>query len=186
MTQREIMMWYKKNLFPIVNKAIEDKKEKKPDLIYTVDWLISMAYRETWTLVLRFIEKGLFFENILPVVKGDYGQRKGETEKQYHGFGFWQIDIGSYHDFVKSGDWKDPYKCCSKAIDVLEEKKSALSPYFALEDDTFFRYVTAAYNCGQGRAIKALKDNRGVDFYTHEKNYSEMVWKYRELYNSLP
>lgn len=177
------MQWYKDNLSVMVIKAIEEKKKAKPDLIYTPDWLIAMAYRETWTLVIKLIEAGAPFANITP--KGDFGQRKGETEKQFHGFGFWQIDIGSYPDFIKSGEWKDPYKCCLKAIDVLEEKRAALRPYFALEDETFFRYITAAYNCGQGNAIKALKDKRGADYYTHEKNYSEMVWQYRGLYNSL-
>src|SRR5688572_6164584 len=123
MTARQIMIWYKDNLQQAVEKAIAFKKDRNPDLLYTTDWLIAMAYRETWTLVARYIQNKIVFENVLTVVKGDYGRRDGELEKQFHGFGFWQIDIGSYPQFVKSGDWKDPYKCCCKAIDVLEEKR---------------------------------------------------------------
>lgn len=184
MTERGIMKWYKDNLLSLVEKAIAEKKIKNPYLIYTADWLIAMAYRETWTLVNRYID--LTFENMKSLVKGDYGQRPGETEKSYHGFGFWQIDIGSYHDFIKSGDWKDPYKCCLKAIDVLEEKRKYLSANLVLTDtDHFNRAITAAYNCGQGNVVKSIRGKLGVDYYTHEKNYSAMVWKYRELYKSL-
>jgi hypothetical protein len=188
MTERSIMRWYKENLQQAVEKAIALKKEKNPELLYTTDWLLAMAYRETWTLVARYIKNKIVFENVLTVVKGDYGKRDGETEKQFHGFGFWQIDIGSYPQFVKSGDWKDPFKCCCKAIDVLEEKRLYLESKFDKDDfnsETFQRMITAAYNCGQGNVTKAVNAKLGMDYYTHEKNYSQMVWKYRELYNSL-
>ena len=191
MTERQIMLWYKTNLQQAVEKAIAEKKEKNPALIYTADWLMAMAYRETWTLVNRYIQNKILFENVLPVVRGDYGRREGELEKQFHGFGFWQIDIGSFPEFVKSGDWKDPFKCCKKAIDVLEEKRQWLfgSGKRLIEKnyDVEFvhRCITAAYNCGQGNVFKAVNAKLGIDHYTHEKNYSQMVWKYRELYNSL-
>jgi len=182
MTEVQIMGWYKNNLFPIVVKAIEEKKQSIPDLLYTPDWLIAMAYRETWTLMISHIKNKTHFKNIEP--KGDYGQRKGETEKQYHGFGYWQIDTGSYPDFIKSGQWKDPYKSCLKAIEVLEEKRKSLQ-VLNLEGETLNQAITAAYNCGQGNVIKAIKANKYIDYYTHEKNYSEKVWEYRKLFNSL-
>lgn len=190
MTERQIMTWYKQNLLPSVEKAIDYKKEKQPGLIYTADWLIAMAYRETWTLMVRYIQGKILLENVLPVVKGDYGRREGELEKQFHGFGFWQIDIGSYPQFVKSGEWKDPFKCCCKAIDVLEEKRSYLfasgringNEHTAEECD---RMITAAYNCGQVNVVNVIKDKKDIDSRTHEKNYSRKVWEYRDLYNSL-
>lgn len=186
MTERQIMYWYKNNLLAAVDKAIAFKKERNPDLIYTADWLLAMAYRETWTLVIKYISNNIFLENILPIVKGDYGQRPGEKEKSFHGFGFWQIDIGSYPDFIKSGDWKDPYKCCCKAIDVLEEKRQYLARELVLSDkEAINRSITAAYNCGQGNVVRAIRAKLGVDYYTHERNYSAMVWKYREMYKGL-
>ena len=189
MTERSIMKWYKDNLLSLVEKAIEQKKIKTPDLIYTADWLLAIAFRETWTLVSRYHD--LTFENMKELIKGDYSNRPGDPdsyrgEKSYHGFGFWQIDTGSYPDFVKTGYWKDPFKCCCKAIDVLEEKRRYLSDKLVLTDpDAIHRSITAAYNCGQGNVVKAIRSKLGVDYYTHEKNYSAMVWKYRELYNLL-
>jgi len=180
MTSLEIMGWYKNNLFPIVVKAIEEKKLSNPDLIYTPDWLIAMAYRETWTLLIPFIKNRTPFKNIEP--KGDYGQRKGETEKQYHGFSYWQIDTGSFPDFIKSGDWKDPYKSCLKAIDVLEEKRKQLNKELPFPTD---QEITASYNCGSSNVLKAIKKGEDIDSRTHEKNYSKMVWEYRKLFNSI-
>lgn len=188
MTERQIMTWYKQNLLPSVEKAIAWKKEKDPALLYTPDWLIAIAYRETWTLVVRYIQGKILLENVLTLVKGDYGRRDGELEKQYHGFGFWQIDIGSYPQFVKSGDWKDPFKCCCKAIDVLEEKRLFFQSKIDLNGydvETYHRMITAAYNCGQRRVLEAIAEKKSIDHYTHERNYSQKVWEYRSLYNSL-
>jgi hypothetical protein len=182
MTQLEIMGWYKNNLFTIVVKAIEEKKKDNPNLLYTPDWLIAMAYRETWTLLITHIKNRTPFKNIEP--KGDYGRRQGELEKQFHGFGYFQIDIGSYPEFVKSGDWKDPYKCTLKAIEVLEEKRQSIEKSFP-NLDNIEQAITAAYNSGQGNVLKAIKKGADVDTYTHEKNYSKMVWEYRKLFNSL-
>lgn len=188
MTERQIMQWYKSNLKDAVDKAIAFKKEKQPDLLYTTDWLLAMAYRETWTLMVRYIQNKIFLENILPIVKGDYNKRPADKEKIFHGYGFWQIDIASYPDFIKSGDWKDPFKCCCKAIDVLEEKRKSLLKHFKPENidvETWHRMITASYNCGAGNVTEAVKASQSIDSRTHEKNYSNKVWEYRTLYNSL-
>jgi hypothetical protein len=188
MTTRQIMLWYKSNLIDAVEKAIALKKQKNPKLLYTTDWLMAMAFRETWILVNRFAANNILLENILPVVKGDYGKRDHDPEKIFHGFGFWQIDIDSFPEFVRCGDWKDPYKCCCKAIDVLEGKRTWLENKLIAKDydiETWHRIITAAYNCGEGNVFKALNAKLGIDHYTHEKNYSEKVWEYRSLYNSL-
>ena len=65
MTERMIMRWYKENLQAAVDKAIAFKKERHPDLIYTAGWLIAMAYRETWTLMVKYIQNKILFENVL-------------------------------------------------------------------------------------------------------------------------
>lgn len=184
MTQRQILLWIKENLSPVIQKALE----QNPDVIYTEDWLAGMAYREVGFLIGRFAGNKIKVETIHTLMKGDYGQRDGETEKQYHGFGYWQIDIDSYPEFVKSGNWKDPYKTCLKAISVLEEKRWYLASHldFGKYDlHTIHRAITAAYNCGQGNVVKALTKGKDVDRYTHQGDYSKMVWEYREAYRLL-
>lgn len=186
MTEREILSWIKTSLGPTIDKVLDEAKKKNPDLIYTPDWLAAMCMRETGFLIARYVQKKIKVEVIHTLMKGDYSQRKGELEKSYRGFGYWQIDIASYPQFVKTGDWKDPYKTCLKAISVLEEKRFYLEPKFPnLKGDGLYRAITAAYNCGQGNVQKVLLTGQDIDTRTHQKNYSAEVWRYREIFNSL-
>lgn len=186
MTEREILSWIKNNLGDVIDKAIAEAKKKNPALLYTRDWLAAMAMRETGFKIAEFVKLGKKPEVIHTIMRGDYGQREGEKEKSYHGFGYWQIDIGSYPAFVKSGDWKDPFKTCCKAIAVLEEKRMFLAPKFPnLQGDSLCRAVTAAYNCGQGNVEKVLNKGLDIDARTYNKDYSAEVWRFRQIFNSL-
>jgi hypothetical protein len=182
MTERETIRWITTVLGPIVDRAIDFSRQKNPALLYTRDWLTGMCYRETGFLINRYVTQKLPVATIHTLMKGDYSQRQGETEKSYHGFGYWQIDIGSFPDFVKSGDWKDPYKTCVKAISVLEGKRIFLQKKLqGLVDERLHRAITAAYNCGEGNVLKALTAGKDVDIYTHQDNYSAEVWRFREI-----
>jgi hypothetical protein len=97
-------------------------QEEKSGLLYTPDWLAGIAYRETGGLINKYGNVGTKPEIMHTIMRGDFSKRTGEKEASFHGYGYWQIDIGSFPEFVKSGDWKDPLKCCIKAIDVLESK----------------------------------------------------------------
>jgi hypothetical protein len=186
MTERDILNWIKTNLGDTIDKAIVQAREQHPDHPYTKDWLAGMAMRETGFKIAEFNELGKSPDIIHQVMRGDYGQRKGETEKSYHGFGYWQIDIGSYPDFVKSGAWKDPFKTCLKAIEVLEEKRHYLAPKFPnLQGDGLYRAVTAAYNCGQGNVSKVISEGKDIDARTYNHDYSREVWRFREIFNSI-
>jgi hypothetical protein len=186
MTERDILKWINLNLSNAIDKAIAHAREKYPDLIYTKDWLAAMAMRETGFKIAEFVKLGKKPEAIHTIMRGDYGQRKGDVEKCYHGFGYWQIDIASYPDFVKSGDWKDPFKTCRKAISVLEEKRLYLAPKFPnLQGDSLCRAITAAYNCGQGNVAKVLRVGQDIDARTYNRDYSAEVWRFRQIFNSL-
>lgn len=187
MTTTQVLQWIKTNLGPIIKHALAENT----DVIYTEDWLAGMVYRETGILLHRYIRPGITFQTISELMKGDYGQRPADKEKRYHGYSYWQIDIGSYPDFIKSGDWKDPFKSCMKAIHVLEEKRSYLfgnnkhldAGNYSL--DNIHRAITAAYNCGQGNVEKALESGKDVDTYTYNHDYSKEVWRFREQYRNL-
>jgi len=178
MTEKEILNVIKINLGPIIRKAIADSKTT----LYTEDWLAAMAMREMGLKIAKLLGQGKGWPQIVKEAKGDYSQRKGEKEKQYHGFGFWQIDLDSYREFVTANRWVDPYQCCLKAIEVLEEKRKYLVSKKIQFDN---RAITAAYNCGQGNVYKAITTGRDVDYFTHQQNYSAEVWRYREIYKKL-
>jgi len=184
MTEKEILFWIKGNLGPLIQKAFAERK----NTIYTEDWIAAMIYRETGFLIGRYVAQKVKFQTICELMKGDYGQRPGETEKQYHGFGFLQIDIKSFPDFVRSGNWKNPYLTIVKAIDVLESKRKYLetkSEYLRLNDDQKARAITAAYNTGEGNVFKSVVAGRDVDSTTYNKDYSKEVWRFIEIYRSL-
>lgn len=187
LTERQIAFWIRDNLGKYIRQALEDYSKVKPDHILTEDWLAGIAQREVHNLIDRYVEKKLKFDVICSLMKGDYGKRKGETEESYHGFSFWQIDIGSFPEWIKAGYWKDPYKSCYKAILVLDNKRKYISGLFpSLKGDALQRAVTASFNCGEGNQAKVIAKGLDVDAYTHGKDYSKMVWHYRELYRNLP
>jgi hypothetical protein len=182
MTDLQALQWIKDNL----GKYIKTALELVPGTIYSEDWLAAMAYRETGILIHRYVPSGIPFRQICERMVGDYGQRPGETEKKYHGFSFWQIDIGSYPDFIDTGLWTDPVQSCKKAISVLEEKrrylfgKNMIPTKYPLQ--TVHRAITAAYNCGAGSVMKALMAGKDVDRYTYNRDYSKEVWRFRDMY----
>jgi predicted metal-dependent hydrolase len=196
MTERHILIWIKQELVPLQLQAMDIVNKKHPGHIYTTDLLSAMTMRETGFLIARYVEAGLKPKDIHPIIRGDYGQREGEKEKSYHGYGYMQIDIASYPDFVKSGAWKDPVKTYVKALEVLEEKRAYLAPRFSqLQGEALLRAVVAAYNTGQGNVAKTLRGERkaknrkiitDVDYTTHQKNYSKEVFRFRDIYNALP
>jgi hypothetical protein len=191
MTEKQILTWIKTNLSPHIDKAIEAARIKNPMLIYTQDWIAAMTMRETGQKIAKLLGRGVKVPELHTEMKGDYGQREGETEKQYHGFHYMQIDIGSYPSFIASGDWKDPLKGYKKAIEVLEGKRIYL---FAaggkfkpneFPPDMLYRAITAAYNCGEGNVAKVLREGKDVDARTYNHDYSKEVWRFRELYKSI-
>jgi hypothetical protein len=186
MTERDILKWINTNLGPEIDKAMVQANEKFSDHPYTRDWLAAMAMRETGFKIAEFVKLGKRAELIHTIMRGDYGQRTGEKEKSYHGYGYWQIDVGSYPQFVKSGNWKDPFKTCLMAIEVLEEKRLYLAPKFPnLQGDGLHRAITAAYNCGQGNVAKVLNEGKDIDARTYNRDYSAEVWRFREIFNTL-
>lgn len=177
MTEKQILQWIKTNLSPIIDKAIVDSKTD----LFTTDLLAAMAMREVNFLIARNADKP--FQTVCDLMKGDYGQRQGEKEKSYHGFGFWQIDIGSYPEFVKSGYWKDPSKTCLMAISVLESKRKYLVSKLG---EVPLNAIVAAYNTGEGNVYRSIKNEWDVDKTTHNHDYSKEVFRYKDIYNSIP
>jgi hypothetical protein len=186
MTTREVFIWMHINLRQYIDNAILVKKQANPSLIYTPDWLVAITYRETGELINRYASQCMKPEVVHTLMRGDYSQRPGETEKQYHGYGYTQIDIASFPAFIKSGKWKDPLQCYLMAIDVLEGKRHYIEPHLPkLGGDDLQRAITAAYNCGEGNVVKALTASSDVDSRTTGHDYSKDVWQRRNFYKQI-
>jgi peptidoglycan hydrolase-like protein with peptidoglycan-binding domain len=180
-SDQKMMKWIKDNLGTLMAEAAAGSD-------YSEDWLAGMCARETGFLFTRFANQGRPFAEICTLMRGDFGKRAGESEKMFHGFGFWQIDIGSFPQFVASEKWKDPLETAKMAVSVLDGKKKFLSQKGwkpKLPDLMWQRAITAAYNCGEGRVNKALTENKDVDCFTFAGDYSKEVFRYRNIYARL-
>lgn len=192
MTNTQILQWIKLNLSPIIRQSVAAVQSKNPHLLYTEDWLAAIACRETGELIEKRISQagnlpsGKQLSVISPLMTGDYSQRPGEKENSYHGFGYWQADIGSFPAFIRSGDWKDPLKGCTMAISILEGKRLWLTEHIHdFKGYPLDRCITAAYNCGEGNVEKVIEEAHDIDIRTTGKNYSAEVWEFRAIYKSL-
>ncbi len=180
-SNQKMMQWIKDNLGNIINTAIVNTN-------FTEDWLAGICARETGFLFTRYANQGFTFDHICPLMKGDYGKRPNDVAKQYHGFGFWQIDIASFPGFINSGKWTNPLATAKMAVSVLDAKRNFLQQkgWQAKLDETMWeRAITAAYNCGEGNVNKVLARNLDVDSYTFSKDYSKEVFRYRSIYKNL-
>lgn len=168
-----LLLWIKKHLGPYIQKAITGS-------VFTEDWLGAIAARETGFLIIRYANKGLDLEAIAKLMKGDF------NHNIYNGFSFWQIDIRSFPDFIKSGKWLDIQMSADKAVDVLNGKMKYLKKYEQrLSEHEFARAITAAYNTGEGNVEKSILRNRDVDFTTFNKDYSKEVFRMRKIYVNI-
>jgi hypothetical protein len=180
-TRTDISRWIKNNLSTYIKNAIVTTNTYNYITI-TEDWLGAIANRETGHLILKYVNRGKTFEEITRLMKGDF--RKGI----YNGYSYWQIDIGSFPEFIEDNLWLDPQKSANKAAEVLVEKASFLANKNwnkVLNVDLFERAVTSSYNCGQGNVDRALRTSKGVDYYTFNKDYSKEVFKMRQQYKVL-
>lgn len=182
-TNKDILNWIHENLGSTIRELTDGEFK---ETVYTEAIIAGLICRETGFLILRYANKGMGLDEIAKRMKGDYGRRAGESSPRYHGYGFVQIDTGSYPDFINSTPLSDYKSYLRKSILVLEEKRRSIeSARFTKEklgDENYIRAILAAYNSGQGNVIKSLLHGRDVDTTTYQGDYSKEVMKFRYEY----
>lgn len=182
MTNTDVLKWIKREIGPYIQRALL----ARPGSIFTEAELAGIGCRETGQLMAIYIPKKSDPLTICSILRGDYTQRPGESQKQYHGYGVTQFDSGSFPEFIKSGDWKDPYKCFVKTIDILNAKMAYLLKHEpSLAGESLKHYVVAAYNCGEGNEMKVINQHLDPDAYTTGHNYAAVVFDFAEIYKNL-
>ena len=171
-----------KEMLVILEEPIEEATQGTR---YDVPWIMALTNRECGWKFQREVEKGKDPREVLENMKGDYGKRPGETKEQYHGFSPFQIDKDTAPQFgrlmINRGEWTDLFKAAKVCIAVLEEKRDYLDAQGMAEEklgtNLYNRAITAAYNCGQGRVVKALRAGVDVDRFTYSGDYSKDVFR---------
>src|SRR5271168_406968 len=108
MNDQEVLAWIQTNLATYINLAIAAALVSNPALLYTTDWLAAITCRETGDLIARHAATAPDAMDMAVLMKGDYSTRPGEVAPTYHGYGFTQMDIASFPEWIESGAWKDP------------------------------------------------------------------------------
>lgn len=173
-TDKLVLQWIHAELGPVIRTVIS----ALPNTDFSEDWLAAIACRETRNLIWKFgCARGMDAAAAAVHMIGDGGC----------GYSYWQIDIRSYPQFVKSGTWKNVEQSCIAAINCLSDKAAYLDKNHPKWETVELREdaITAAYNCGQGNVANALRMNVSVDKFTAGGDYSSAVREYRNYYKTL-
>ncbi|MEK6707830.1 MAG: peptidoglycan-binding protein [Pseudomonadota bacterium] len=112
-----------------------------------------------------FAERGFparFRQGALPPDGGGFGR------------GLMQIDFDA-HEFARTGNWQDPQQNILYGCKVLSDCLSFFQRKQNLQGKPLLRAALAAYNCGPGNVLKAIRNGLDVDFYTAHRDYSKDV-----------
>jgi len=185
-TNGDTLIWIYNNLGDTIREVTNVRFK---DTRYTESWLAGQTCKEVGFLINRYANRAFSFKQISLNMKGDYGKRPGEAIARYHGFGYPQIDIGSYPDFINQTPLDNVIEWYIKMVRVLEEKRMYLESKGYTESklgtDKFDRAIMASYNCGAGNVVKALNHESDVDYYTFQRVYSQDARKFRHVYYDL-
>lgn len=91
-----------------------------------------------------------------------------------YGRGLMQIDFDS-HEFARGPDWRDPGANLMYGASVLSQSRAILQRSLSLSQSELMRAALAAYNCGPGNVMRALRSARDADFFTAGRDYGRDV-----------
>jgi len=124
-----------------------------------------------------------------PAGTGDFHERTFPTSYRTgpvppdggFGRGLLQIDFDAY-EFARGDRWKNPREnilyCCqilAQAMRTIKRKAVAEKITADLSNRKILRAVLASYNAGSGRILKAIREEKDIDYYTTGRNYSADV-----------
>ena len=87
------------------------------------------------------------------------------------GRGLMQIDFDA-HDFARTGNWRDPESNICYGVGVLCDARTLFRRKTSLTGIPLLRAAVAAYNCGAGNVLNAIRNGYDVDFFTAGRDYS--------------
>jgi hypothetical protein len=117
-----------------------------------------------------------------PAGTGDFAPRKFPTAFRAgalppeggYGRGLMQIDFDAF-PFARTGNWQDPEANIKVGCTVLKTNIDFLGRKTSLTGRDLLQAAIAAYNCGAGNVLTAVREGHDVDFFTTGRDYSKDV-----------
>jgi soluble lytic murein transglycosylase-like protein len=85
-----------------------------------------------------------------------------------------QIDFDAF-PFARTGNWQDPEANIDTGCSVLKSNLDLLGRKTSLTGRDLLQAAIAAYNCGAGNVLTAIREGHDVDFFTTGRDYSKDV-----------
>jgi hypothetical protein len=79
------------------------------------------------------------------------------------------------HAFAREGRWHDPRANLLYGCQVVSEARRHLRRRSLLSATALLRAALAAYDCGAGNVVRALRHGHDLDFYTSGRDYSRDI-----------
>ena len=125
---------------------------------------------------------GLLLKPPGPAGTGDFGARKSPTAYRNDalppdggfGRGLMQIDFDRLR-VRTNGQLAGSGENIAFGCKVLSDNLALLGRKTTLTGGQLLQAAIAAYNCGAGNVLQAIRDGRDLDFYTTKRNYSADV-----------
>jgi len=127
---------------------------------------------------------GLALRPVGPGGTGDFVGRRFPTQFRSEalppdsggfGRGLMQIDFDA-HEFARTGNWRDARANILYGAKVLADNRDFFTRReTSLAGKRLLQAAVASYNAGAGNVLRAIRDQRDIDFYTAGRDYSKDV-----------
>lgn len=90
------------------------------------------------------------------------------------GRGLMAVDYDA-HEFARTGPWRDPTANLRFACRLLSEARALLRRRTVLHGEGLLRGALAAYSCGIGNVLRAVRQGLDLDFYSVGRDFGRDV-----------
>jgi hypothetical protein len=80
-----------------------------------------------------------------------------------------------FHEAARGDRWAEPAANIGEACRLLSEARKTLRRHTVLHSGGLLRGALAAFNCGLGNVLRAVRHGLDLDFYTARRNYAAEV-----------
>jgi len=173
-----VLRWIKQNMGPLIARVV-------PGTIFNESLIAGLIYAEARGEIMKYYNAG---------TADAYTVNSKITNADINignqAYTMFQFTSGRVPDYIQTwledGDrWKRPNEATEKAVSLLKSKQSYIQNSVSINQDDLVRASIAAYNGGEGRAVKALKNGKPLETITYDPSYLSTIYSAASEYEAL-